>query len=204
MSNAIYPVGLAGETFPIVKRPVFSTVVQPTASGMEVRIANYPYALEEWDIPYSVLDMSTGDFATLYGFYCARFGAFDSFLFYDPNDNFVTGQSIGTGNGALRTFPMKRSVGSSTQYVYDINTVIASYPSSGAVAPKVYVGGVIATGWTISTVGVLTFNSAPTGAVTADFGYFWRCRFVEDKLEFSQFVTSMWEAQKVTLKRVRA
>jgi uncharacterized protein (TIGR02217 family) len=204
MSNLIYP-KLRGETWPIVKRPVFSTVVQTAATGRETRIANYPFARWEYEIPYSFLDAATGfeEFQQLVGFYCLHNGQAESFLFHDETDCLATGQAIGTGNGAKTQFQMQRTLGGSTQPVYGINGIDASYPAGNAPPIKVFVNGGEVAGWTLTNGGLLTFGGAPSGAITANFGYFWRVRFQDEKLEFENFAQNLWEARKVALITVR-
>lgn len=205
MSNALFP-KLIGETWPVVKRPVFSTIVQNTASGREVRVANWSAPRFEWEIPYSWLSQAQAqaDFQTLFGFVCARYGSFDSFLFDDVTDNNVTGQIIGTGNGSTTSFQLVRTMGTSTVPVYDVNGIAASYPPGNAPPRHVYVNGSSVGGWTINSSGLLTFSAAPTGQITADFAFFWRVRFKEDQYDFSNFASQFWEAKKITLQQVRS
>lgn len=205
MSNSIYP-RLAGETWPVVKKPLFNTSRMTTASGREVRIANYQFPFFEVEIPYSWVSsvQAIATMQQLYGFYCQMNGAFDTFLWQDDSDKQVTGQPIGTGNGSKTTFQMQRTLGSSTAPVYSVNGVVATL---GSPVTKIYLGGVQQmSGWTISNSGLLTFTSPPGAgvAITADFSYFWRMTFAEDNLEFEEFAQDYWEVKKVTLRYVLA
>lgn len=118
MSNAVYPV-LRGLTFTVNKRPTFGTIVQGAPGGQETRVAQIHNPMWEWTLIYNYLlddpaNVSSGvspytDYSVLSGFYAARSGQFDDFLFTDPADqnNGQTcyfGPAI-TGNG-LNTPPL--------------------------------------------------------------------------------------------------
>jgi hypothetical protein len=53
---------------------------------------------------------------------------------------------------------------------------------------------------------LLTFSSPPGGgvAITADFSYFWRCRFMDSLVEFENFVQDLWELKSLEFQEVRA
>ena len=205
MSNLIYP-KLQGEGWPVVKRPMWSTEVQVSSSGMEVRTPNYPYERYQFEIPYEWMSSNAAieDLQTLMGFYNARGGAYDSFLFDDVTDDAVLLQPIGTGNGSTTAFQLQRTLGTATRPVYDINGIIASTSSPPTIT--VYLNGVSTGSYSIGTTGLLTFGSAPGSgvAITASFGYFWRCRFSEDQIDFENFANQYWSVKKVVLQQVRS
>ena len=185
-----------------------------------MRIANQPYPLFEFDVPYEYL--SPADVQTMEAFNEARISAWDSFLFKDPSDystikNALNAGSaspwtglnvIGVGDGGTLTFQLTRSIGGVARPVYDINGITASssppsppahvYVNSVEVLPA---GGV----WSITSAGVLTFGAgrAP-GAynIAVDFEYFWRVRFADDTLEIGNFGQDFFECKKVSLKQV--
>jgi len=218
-----------GQAYPGIRRKQNSTVVQTSASGNEVRVANYQFPRFQWEMPFNWLsgDPAIEDFQTLLGFLESRAGAFDSFLFVDPDDCYVAAQFIGTGDGVTKNFQLQRTFGSFTQPVYEINGVIANYPTESPPAVAVYIDGVLqSSGYTISSTdptvpalgGLLKFTVAPpapsTGhprIITADFAYFWRVRLLEDESEFSVMgqetasptaganIGSAWECRKIVL-----
>lgn len=197
---------LQGETYPVKKRPVFNTIVQTASSGLEVRVAEYSYPLWEWDIPYSWLSQEAAieDFQTLTGFILNQYGKFFYFLYNDVNDNSTAGvaASIGIGTGTQTQFQIGRTLGGFFEPLFDIN--------NSPYAPIIHVNGVLqvlGTNYTINSTGLITFlTGAPSSgwSITADFNYYWRVRFDEDNPEFSNFVNNWWEAQKITLRQVRA
>ena len=142
MSNAIFTgVGMAGLTFPITRRMQTSTVIQSSASGMEVRSPNYSFPRWQWDLQFTYLSQlaSVSDYQNFLGFLGARSGPYDSFLLYDENDCYVSNQIIGTGNGVTLAFQLQRSNGLQTQPVYDINGITATLAPAPAV--NIYVAG---------------------------------------------------------------
>jgi uncharacterized protein (TIGR02217 family) len=206
MSTQVFP-SLAGLTYPFDRTPMWDTTVQPNVSGKEVRLANQTFPRYQWDLIYSALrqGLSAGttynELKTLMGFYNARQGSFDSFLFTDPDDCSITGQDIGEGDGTTLTFQLVRA-----------NNYVEPIQAPNAVA-TVYVDGVDQVGhWTVSnwgtaTPGVITFASghAPANGkiVSADFTYYWPVRFNDDSVPFSKWIGNMYEVKKISLISVK-
>ncbi len=188
MSDEVFP-SLIGETYPQTRTPIHSTLIQTSVSGREIRIAQHPWPRYQWTLSFSYLsaEAALSHFQALIGFYNARHGSFDSFLFNDAYDNAVVDQPIGTGNGAQKSFQLVRTFGDSTEAVFDLN---------GGLIVKV--GGVVNGGWTYdSKTGLITFGAAPAGDITASFAYYWRVRFVDDKADFENFVYNLFELKKI-------
>jgi uncharacterized protein (TIGR02217 family) len=188
MSNAVFP-ALIGVTFPIARKPVFSTRVQQSVSGREVRITDYPYPIWEWTLPFDYLPAA--DFATLAGFIAARQGPWDSFLYDDPTDDSVSGQAIGTGDGSTAAWQLVRALGSFAEPILAPNVV-----------QNVYLNGVRQAAGSYSVnaaTGVVTFNTAPGSgaAISADFTYYFRCCFLDDVPAFEQFMHNIWRAKEL-------
>lgn len=191
MSNAVLP-SFPGLTWNTTRRPVFSTVVKKSVSGREFRASHYAYPLWQYKLTYEVLRARSAltEMQILAGFFNARSGSFDTWLYNDPDDNAVNGQPFGTGDGTQVAFQLVRSFGGFTEPVYDVNTT--------AGLAQVYVAGVLKTkdvDYTLSPTGLVTFGTAPTAgqALTWTGAYYWRCRFMQDQLEFNQFMKMFWE-----------
>lgn len=203
MSNAVYPV-LPGLTFPIVKRKIFSTIVQKSISGREVRVANYAAPLYVWELPYEFLHDNNphgnGDsfaFAlqVLSAFQAARYGQFDSFLFLDPDDNSATDEQLGVGDGSNKLFQVGHNLGGGVvEPLTDISGL------------SVKLNGTPTAAYTVSATGLITFTTAPGNGVvvTASFSFWYRVVFDEDQLEWSKFSSHLHEVKKVTLRQVRS
>jgi uncharacterized protein (TIGR02217 family) len=183
MSNAIYPT-LAGRGWSILKKPKWSTKVQTAVSGKELRAAFFSYPL------YTI---TNAEYQTLIGFFNARQGSFDNFLFTDDSDNAVTAQSFGTGNGTTTGFQLVRTLGGNTEPTMNINTITG-----------IYVAGVLktlTTDYTIDALGYVTFVVAPAAgaALTWTGSYYYRCRFLLDENEFEEFMNQLWLLRKLEL-----
>lgn len=145
MSNLVWtpPTGLGWSVF---KTPTFRTIVQNSASGKEVRAALWSNPTWQFKLTWSYLrDFAPSgaytDLRLLMGFFLARQGSFDDFLYSDPTDNNVTGQSIGTGNGSLTAFQLTRDLGTFLETMQNIsgNPIIylagVSIPQAGLAVP---------------------------------------------------------------------
>ncbi len=199
MSTSVLPT-LIGQSFNTVRTAIWSNSVTQFISGKEIRINNgWTFPRYQWDINFDLLrsDTTNAEFQSLLGFYNARNGAYDSFLYSDPDDNSVTLQNIGIGDGTTLTYQLVKSFGGFTEPVFAPHTVSA-----------VYVDGVDQVGhWTVSnwgsaTPGILTFGAghAPANSkvITATFTYYFPCRFVDDKVAFTNFVRQMWNNSKLS------
>jgi uncharacterized protein (TIGR02217 family) len=206
MSTAILP-ALAGLGFEVTRTPVWDTTVQQVISGKETRIAKQTYPRWKWDLTYNVLRSSAAftELQQLAGFFNARQGMFDTFLYADADDYAVTGQQIGTGDGATVNFQLVRSFGGF------IEPMLAPNLSQ---AFNVYVNGArLMTGVSCSTwgggstigPGILTFTSAPaSGAViTADFSYYFPVRMNADSVPFALFLSQYYKAKSFSFISVK-
>ena len=198
MSNAIYP-ALPGLTFG-VQRSVLAPPVQvrTTPSRREFRARDATLPLYQYTLIYEFLRSSAAwaELQTLVGFFNARGGSFDSFLFTDPDDASVTGQLFGTGDGTTLAWQLVRSYGGFAEAVNDLNG-----------APAIYKAGVLqSSGVTVSATGLVTFSAAPTAgqALTWSGAFYRRVRFLADRLDATKFMQNLWEARKVELLSLKA
>jgi uncharacterized protein (TIGR02217 family) len=212
MSNEIFP-SLPGLKWNQAKTPLFSTLIQVAASGRESRVPLYVYPLYEFDLSYEILrdDTAHNELKFLCGFYLLRGGASDDFLYIDPSDNYVLNGLIGVGDGNNNSFQMVRSYGGFVEPRYDIQASNNQVP----IVVKVNGNTQANNSYSISYLrsGLLSFNSNPIGAITANFAYYQRVRFVEfvggggstggGDQAFSQFMRNLWEAKSVSLASVR-
>lgn len=183
MSNAVLPT-FPGLMFDSVKTPTFNTRVQMAVSGREARAAFYSYPIWDFAVAYEFLRESIGEMQALAGFFMARKGQFDSWLYSDPNDNAVTDAVIGAGNGVNRQFQLLRAFGGFAEPVMNIKTI-----------GNIKVGGVQTTAYTVSSTGVVDLAAAPANGVSVAWSgsYYFRCRFKQDTAEFNQFMHRLWE-----------
>jgi len=200
LSSAVYPT-LAGLAFSVGRNLLAPPVmVRTTPSQREYRGRSATAPRYQYKLTYEFLRSAAAyaELQTLAGFFNARGGSFDSFLFTDPDDNAVTAQLFGTGNAATTAFQLVRSFGGFAEAVVDLNG-----------APSIYVNGTlktVTTDYTVSGGGVVTFTSAPAAAAALTWtgSFYRRVRFAKDLAEFGKFMQGLWEARSVELLSVSA
>jgi len=203
----IFP-ALPGLAWSVTKSPTFQTRIQRAVSGRELRALDYPYPLWQFTLVFDFLrDNPAAGFdelRTLMGFFMLCQGAFGTFLFQDPSDDRVSGQQIGTGDTLRTVFQLQRTMGE-------------TFPGGGFLEPilapnvvsAVYFNGIIQdpAGYSVdSMTGLVTFNTAPGSGliITADYSYYFRCRFVDDSYAFENFMFRLWQLKKLTFISVRS
>lgn len=122
MSNAVYPT-LPGLTFPTKRAPVWKTSVKTTPSGRTWRRAFMQYPRYRISLQYNFLrsKAALAEFQTLFGFFNARGGSADSFLLRLPDDQTVTGQAFGVGDGSTTQFQLVRALGGFVEPVHAVD-----------------------------------------------------------------------------------
>ena len=202
----IFP-ALPGLAWSVTKAPTFQTRIQRAVSGRELRALDYPYPLWQFTLVFAFLrDNSAAGFdelRTLMGFYLACQGAYGTFLFQDPSDYQVIGQYLGTGDSSSAAFQLQRTMGTALigggfdEPIVAPNLITAVYFDGITQSPSGYSSD--------PGTGLLTFSTPPgTGLViTADFSYWFRCRFVDDSYDFENFMYRLWQLKKLTFISVR-
>jgi len=198
MGNAIFP------TFPGLKwgrkkTAVWSTGTQKSASGREFRTAYYTYPQWRFSLSFEVLrtKASVNELEQLAGFFNARKGSFESFLYEDPTDNAVTDQAIGNTVQGVTRYQLVRSMGGFIEPVLAVKE-----------RPAVKVGGVALTygrDYTVTDKGVLVFNTpqTPGRPITWTGGFYFRVRFTSDTVDFENVLGSLWAAKKIEFTSVK-
>lgn len=193
MSTQTLP-SLVGLGFDVIRTPVWDTVIQANISGKEVRMAQQTYPRWRWDLKYNILraDSTNHELQDLVGFFNARQGQFDTFLYADADDYTVTGQAIGTGDGTTTSFQLVRSFGGFVEPIYAPHTVSHVYDNG------VDSGGWTVTDWGATNPGVVTYSVAPSDGdvITADFTFYWPVRMTSDSVPFNMFLSQYYSAQK--------
>jgi uncharacterized protein (TIGR02217 family) len=191
---------LIGQGWSTTKVPTFQTRIQRAVSGRELRALDYPYPLWQFSLTYDVLrdePAPQADLRTLLGFVMACQGAFGTFLYRDPSDNSVTNQYIAIGDGSTTVFQLQRTM---------VGDPLSPGFNEPIIAPNVvtavYLNGVVQNLADMSiepATGLLTFLAAPLAgaAITADFSYYFRCRFMSDAYSFENFMYRLWSLKKL-------
>jgi len=203
----IFP-ALPGLAWSVTKTPTFQTRIQRAASGRELRVLDYPYPLWQFALVYDFLrdNPAAGydELRTLLGFFMLCQGAFGTFLFRDPSDCQVLRQPIGVGNASTTAFQLQRSMGTALPGGGFLEPIIAP-----DVVGAIYCNGITQDPSTYSVdpnTGLVTFRLAPAVGliITVDFTYYFRCRFLDDKYDFENFMHRLWQLKKLTFISVRS
>lgn len=211
MSTAVFP-ALAGLAWEVQRKPEFHTTKPMSISGMETAIANWQYPRYTWELKYSVLRQGAlygttyTEHASLFGFYNARQGGFDSFLYQAEDDYTVAVQQIGLGTGAATVYPLVRTYGSFTEPVLapNLGATFNLFVSAVLVNPANYTVTPWGTG-NVNGPGRIIFNTPPalSAPITATFSYYWPCRFIEDQCVFAKFLDQRYKVDKLAFKSIK-
>lgn len=221
MSNLLFP-KVRGLGWTITKNPTFSTEIQSSLAGREVRVQNFQNPIWEFTLAYEYLlnDPRSRDeneqtpLETLVGFFLARSGQFDDFLLNESDltqrleDSVYSGQPIGTGDGVTKNFQLVRNFGGFLEACQNPANQAATIYDNGALQ---------ATNTYTITNGMVQFVNAPVvgHSITADFTFLHRVRFdagtsrgssssgTREGIEFSNFYFNLYECKEVQLISVR-
>lgn len=108
--------GLPGLTWSVNKRPMFRTQVASSVSGVELRTSRMEYPIYQYEIKFDFLD-SRGvktQYDELAGFFMRMRGAWNAFLYQDPNAYSLVGQEVGVADGGTTGFIVTQTVGGFT------------------------------------------------------------------------------------------
>ena len=200
MSDLVFP-ALPGLGWNIVRTPTWATRTQVSVSGKETRQADWSYPRYTWELSFDFLRSapSLAELQTLVGFVNQMQGGFNTFLYSDEDDNAVTGQSLGTGDGATVAFPLIRTFGG---YIEPVARVAA--------VQSVTVGGAAATVTVNYDAGnesgsSVTFATPPAAGaeIVATFTYYWRCRFSADTTDFTKFASGLSSLSSLKFESVK-
>ena len=198
-----YPLALGRDA---TVMPEFSTSVAVTASGYERRNSLWSNARLRFDVGPGI--RSEAELGVLLAFFRARRGAARGFRLRDPTDfssNAMTGtpgnadQLLGTGDGTAASFALLKRYGDGE--AAQLRRITRPHAASVVVS----VDGLVSTGWTLNSGGVVTFTAPPPvgKAVRAGFTFDVPVRFAEDRLEIAGAVFAAGEAPSVPVIEIR-
>ena len=117
-------------------------------------------------------------------------------LFRAADASPVSAQALGTGDGTTTTFAFTVSIGGCGD----------RRRRTSARSPNVYLNGVLqSSGYTVNATALapsVTFATAPASgvAVTADFHWYFLCRFDDDSEDVEEFMATLYALQSLRLK----
>jgi uncharacterized protein (TIGR02217 family) len=199
MNSALFFPVLPGLAWQVRKKPRFSNEIMEATSGKKTSLLYWPnpkwaFALDFNYLRNTAKDGGYSELAKLLGLFLRCHGDGSTFLFDDPNDDLVRGQAIGTADGVATQFQLVRDFGGFAEPIQNADPATLS----------VYVEGVKAarSAWTLTATGFVEF-AAPPGTigeekiVTADFRFYFLCRFLSPEQEFNNWIFQVYKAQSV-------
>jgi hypothetical protein len=214
MTVPIFP-SLSGITFPLLKTSEFNTIIQDSPNKMDTRISQTRNPYWHWEVVLDFVDdtvsLTPTEYQNLVGLQLALGGSAGDFLFTDTNDHYVGPALISSApnvNAELQVVtdgtnyfsPLQRNMGGFLEDITDLNGAIVVY-ANGVLATV----GTGAGQYTVEGPGLAVSGSsfmgmylawgaatAPTGPVSAQFNFYFRCRLEDDSLDFEQFATQIW------------
>ena len=198
MSNAVLT-SMKGLKWDVKMRPLFRTNIESAVSGKETRFAYMAYPLWQIDLAYEVLREATAyqELQYLVGHFNKHYGAFDTWLWTNPLDYTVTDYQFGTRNGTSTQFQLLSEIGGFAQPVQSVN-VLTNVKSNGTpiTDPADY---------TINSTGLITLAVPGTAGhvLTWTGTFYYRVRFVDDMLDFNNFMKNLWDLRKMSLQSVK-
>lgn len=185
MSNEVFNFDL---DIPYEEEIEYKTLVSESEAGKEQRYQKWQRPRRTFRIRLDARTASQGD--QIWRFYTRHKGAFDTFLFQNPNENPVSAEVIGSGDGATSVFYLGRSVDISTG-----DCILT--PGSASFTRSVGGTGDFLTFGAYSIdepIGQITTNAVlPSGDVLkSNYNFRYRVRFREDILSREIFVPNLY------------
>jgi len=198
LSDLIFP-ALRGLTYPITKTPNHSTITQRGLTGIPKFLQLYTYPYYDLKLIFSYLEDTNDqqdDIHTLMGFYNRNGGAGQDFLFADANfeNNEVSGQVFGVGDGVSTSFRLARDYGGFVEPVFGL-----------IMTPIILVNGVPTSAFTWTTTALINFTTAPTlnAQLSWTGDWYYRCHFKADTSDFEQMFSGGWELKELELETIK-
>jgi uncharacterized protein (TIGR02217 family) len=198
MSNAVFP-ALPGLKLELTKTPQWSTKARSSVNGREIRQSFFSVPIWKINLSYEVLRTYTlaSELAQIVGFFNARRGSFDSFLYNDSGDNTTTDQIFGYVAAGQMAYQLVRDMGGFLEPVGAAQGVPVLKADGVVINPLHY---------SIDDNALVTFTTLPAvdSELTWSGQFYYRVRFVDDAMEFTRFNKQLWQAKKISLISVKA
>ena len=166
----------------------FLTIVSEGESGKEQRYQKWLRPKRTFRVKLDARQATETD--NIWRFYTRHKGSYDTFLFQNPNENPVTAETVGSGDGIKSVFYLGNKVDFATG---DLIVVSASETITRSIGGS---GDYLAfSAYTIdNATGAITTNAVfPSGDVMrATYNFHYRCRFRDDQLSREAFTGELW------------
>lgn len=200
MTLPVFPT-LIGLGFSVMRKPMWKRLSQESVSGQDNPIQLWSYPRWAYELTFSILrsDAVHLEWQTLAAFYnLVMLGPGLVFQFTDVDDNSVTDQQFGTGNGTTSAFPLTRTMTGTGGIVFN-------EPVFAPTITSIKIAGTPTVAYTLGTQGLVTFTSPPGigNALTWTGTYNWLCRFDDDVTDFEKFMSTFWKLGKIKFTTIK-
>lgn len=132
MSTSVLPF-LPGQSWGQRRSPQWSTTKKQSISGRTYAASNWSYPSWRYRLKYEVLRArpTLTEMQQLAAFFNQMQGMYDTFYYDDPDDDSVTGQPMGIGDGVTKTWQLIRSFGGYVEPVLALNGNPVVFYNSG-------------------------------------------------------------------------
>lgn len=166
----------------------YLTIISESESGKEQRFQKWLRPRRTFRIKLEARQATETD--QIWRFYTRHKGPYDTFLFQNPNENPVTAERFGSGDGVKSVFYLGTSVDMSTGDLILTPASLTVQRSTGGTGDFLSFSAYTAD----EPIGQLTTNvSLPSGDVLrANYNFRYRVRFKENMLSREIFAASLW------------
>jgi uncharacterized protein (TIGR02217 family) len=193
-------------TYPAKRAPLWRTLHQESVSGLDNPIPLWSFNKWMYELTISLLTSNSVAFQNaiaqewqaMNAFFNTVQGSFGVFQFNDTDDNTATAQLFGVGDGVTTAFPLTRTMSGAGGFTWN-------EPVFAPTITDIKINGTPTVAYTLGTQGLVTFNSPPAGgaSLTWDGTFNWLCRFQDDQMDFSKFMSGLWEIKALKFTTIK-
>lgn len=232
----VFPLSATLTAFPRNRSPWVDSDNQRAYGGRSSNAPKWGFPLYKYELTFQLLrnDQVNMEFQNFVGFWNQVMTTPGQYFQYDdPEDDSVTAQLMGTGDGSTTIFQCVRTLGGFTDPVTapyfatptlvtvdygNVTDSVGTTVDDGAVTDPVgpivddgvisdthfYVNGVEVNA-SIALGGTITFATAPANAavITWTGPYRWLCQFDDTQADLSAFMFHLWEMKKINFTTAR-
>jgi len=217
----VFPV-LPPLTWSVHKKPILASRSVTNITGREIKVACCAYPRWSFILSYGgnnswLRDQTQNimpdsalagltELEQLSGLFLSCQGSYGEFYYSDPDDNSRSGSYLGTGDGeTTTTFLILVSWGTgpfTPSFSFPaggIQSLDAVYTDGSLIPAEYYSLEILPNGCYV----VFTSPAYAGGTVTADFHFYYRCRFLDDTQAYSQFAKNLWDVKEIRFESVK-
>lgn len=178
---------------------------QPVISGKETTIPLWSFPKYRYELVFDFIRQGElvgaatayTEYQTVIGFINSVSGDGYPFYYNDPNDNTISSQTIGVGDGGTTDFQLLRAMGGFVEPIQSPNTTAPA---------TITVGGSATTQFSYLPAGIIRFNSPPANGaqIVWSGSYYWLARFDDSSpWTLAEFMNGFFETKRLSFTTVK-